>query len=159
MITGPLTTSAELPNERLFGTNAEAAEWLVHVGPRGGFAWVRPRTWARYDPRSGWAPCQVEEVHRAVRRVLGPVYDAHMDRNPSTAEVLRLMRLMDVNWRLGPLMQALRKAASVPALAMGRPTKLIQPSVRCRSCGVVSSGAGAWSHQRLTRCKGTEEAA
>ncbi|WP_028652767.1 hypothetical protein [Nocardioides halotolerans] len=96
---------------QLYGTTTDAAEWLAQVGLGGRYAAVPglPR-WVRRDGDS-WVECDVGEVQRAVRRALGSVCDRRMEEYPPTAEVIQLLRLMDLNWRLGPLMAELRRVA------------------------------------------------
>jgi len=114
--TGPLTTDAALDESALLsGDEAAAAEWLAYVGLGGRYAAVQHhRFWRRWTGRC-WVACEVEEVHAAVRRVLGSVYDQRMEADPTPTEVMLLQRLMDLNWRLGPLMAALRRTVIVPA--------------------------------------------
>lgn len=110
---GPLTTDADLPESALFGSTRQAARWLAYVGLGGQFAAV-PHTagWSHWNGFE-WVPARREDVHRAVRRVLGTVYDRHMASDPTPEQEMQLMRLMDLNWRLGPLMWALRPVLTV----------------------------------------------
>lgn len=107
---GPLTTTAELPESMLFGSTTQAATWLAYVGLLGRFdpIWRRSQ-WMQWNGFA-WERCESQDVHRAVRHALGSVYDRRMAQNPDAEEVMLLLRLMDLNWRLGPLMWELRRA-------------------------------------------------
>lgn len=128
-MTGPLTTCQNLTEGALFGSEADAAAWLAYVGLGGRYAAVPSgRYWRRWDGRS-WQRCPAEEVNRAVRRALGTVYDRRMEAHPSDGDVIALLRLMDLNWTLGPLVRALRREVTVPVHRVGEP---LRPSLAMR---------------------------
>jgi hypothetical protein len=106
---GPLTTSAELAEEMLLQGTPQAAEWLAYVGLAGRYVPV-PNSphWRRWTGTS-WAACDGADVNRTIRGVLGAVYDRRMEARPSATEVMQLLRLMDLNWSLGPLIYELRR--------------------------------------------------
>lgn len=98
----------------LYGSDADVAQWLVTVGGLGRYAAVgRNQRWWRRWNGTAWEPCPQGEVHRAVRLALEAVYDRRMAANQTPAEVMVLLRLVDVNWRLGPLMRGLRRATAL----------------------------------------------
>lgn len=111
---GPLTTAtADLSEALLLAEEEDVATWLAYVGFGGRYAVVpNARYWHRWDGRR-WHRVEIGEVHRAARRTLEVAYARCISRFPGDDATLQLVRLTDVNWRLGPLMKALREVAMV----------------------------------------------
>ncbi len=86
-------------DDLVYGTTAEAAQWLARVGLRGRYV-ATPGGWLRDGQ-----PCTQADVHTAMRLALEAVYDRRTVTDPSPA----LTRLLDVRWRLGPLLKRLRQ--------------------------------------------------
>ena len=104
-----MTANRTVPEDWLLGSDAQAAEWVARVGLAGSYAAVaRSSSWLRWNG-SAWVPCDAADVNRAVRRVLTSVYERRISQRPEAAEVMQLLRLMDLNWRLGPLLTELRR--------------------------------------------------
>lgn len=97
----------ELPEAMLLGSTPEAAEWVAYAGLGGRYA-AAPRGWVRWSG-SAWKPCDTGEVNRAVRQSLSGAYDRLLAQRPRPADVMQTLRILDLNWQLGPLLLELRQ--------------------------------------------------
>lgn len=89
----------------IWGTTADAARWLAETGLGGRYRATTTKPFWEHWTGTAWEPCATEAVTAAVRLALEAVYDRRAELEP----VPRLLRLLNVNWRLGPLLAALRR--------------------------------------------------
>lgn len=101
-----MTTEADL----VWGTTPEAALWVAEVGLRGRYV-ATSEGWLHWDGHE-WKPCPAEAVAAAVRLALETVYERRMADDPPPTEAAALARLLNLPWRLGPLMKAVRRATA-----------------------------------------------